>query len=443
MHRRVLSPNLYAPLPSLREILLADSGVDISEASEQSSRGWQELIKGVLAVEVLAWSSLILLIPLSRGVPERLSAAVASSKFIGLGAFTFFLCLAAVVTKTPLSASFASGVVAVFAVVALVVEVQRRFSGVASLFRTTVVLRHVQVIQCLFLGISALFFFVQAFVVHARVGVAFDPALLAFFTRNETFPPQDPALAGQRLPFFDYGPFSLPLVFGLLFKVLGTTPNIQYPVAVAITAGILASVFYATISFVLRKQETAFLLTSLVALGSAVVWSRLNGDLCLETSCSSERASATSAEATKIASWFERSIKGTPTIFDAGKLSQLPVSSVALAAGIPVFLARDMSSSNSEVVQQEIERRRAAIKEVYNSKDAEAAFKILQNYGVDLVLVGPTERSLFSNEALSKFEHHEDYFSERYSVGEWRVFATAFSPYFILPGAGILGEDRR
>ncbi len=442
MHRRVLSPSVYAPLPTLKDILLADSAAAISEAVDQSSKGWMDLIKSVLAVEVLAWSSLVLLIPLSRGLPARLAASLAASKFLGLVAFTLLVCVFSLVTKTPLSGSFARGAAVVFVLVALVVEVRRRFSGVAILFQSKGLRRHVQIIEGLFLGTTTLFFFAFVFLSESQAGIAFDPSLLAFFNRNETFPPQDPMLIGQHLPLSLYIRSCLPLVFGLLSKAVGIVPGVEYPVAVAITAGAVASVLYSTLVFALRKQAAAFILVFVLVIGSALVWSRFDRSHWTREPSLSGNLSAERLAESKVASWFAQSIKGTPTVFDASKLSTSPVSSIALRGGVPVFLARDISTFYTNG-NDEILRRRSAVQEVYGSTDAEAAFKILQSYGIDLVLVGPTERSLFSRDALSKFEHHEDYFAELFNAGEWRVFATAFSPYFVVPGAGTFGEGRR
>ena len=128
--------------------------------------------------------------------------------------------------------------------------------------------------------------------------------------------------------------------------------------------------------------------------------------------------------------WINKNIVGTPALLEAtGAPYQAdPFSRVAMNTGLPILLGWEYHVSQRGLDSKDLDQRRRAVREIYTTTDAVAAFNLLQQYNIELVYVGDRERQAFPGRGLLKFEVAKSEFVLLARRGQNALFAVATSP---------------
>ena len=116
--------------------------------------------------------------------------------------------------------------------------------------------------------------------------------------------------------------------------------------------------------------------------------------------------------------WIRKHIGGTPAIIEAWGPSYREFTRVSMNTGLPVMLGWDYHVMQRSVPPDEIEKRKAAIREIYDTPDADEAAALLRKYGVRYVVLGNVEFRNYSTEGLMKFGAREDLFRRVFCSGK-------------------------
>jgi uncharacterized membrane protein len=103
------------------------------------------------------------------------------------------------------------------------------------------------------------------------------------------------------------------------------------------------------------------------------------------------------------AGWLERNLPGVATILEATGDSYSEAGRVSALTGLPSVLGWQFDEVQERGSSAEVERRAADIKTIYTTADPGEAFRLLQRYGVQYVVVGRLERQMYGAAGMAKF----------------------------------------
>jgi YYY domain-containing protein len=104
--------------------------------------------------------------------------------------------------------------------------------------------------------------------------------------------------------------------------------------------------------------------------------------------------------------WMLRNVSGSPVILEAQTPEYRWGSRYSIYTGLPTIQGWNWHErqQRSVVPSTAIERRVMQVQEIYNTNDVARAQKLLDDYNVSYVIVGPLERAYYSSEGLAKFD---------------------------------------
>jgi YYY domain-containing protein len=127
--------------------------------------------------------------------------------------------------------------------------------------------------------------------------------------------------------------------------------------------------------------------------------------------------------------WINRTIAGTPVLLEAQGLSYAHFNRVQMQTGLPVVLGWEHHVKQRGVPVLDVEKRRAAIRDIYSTTDLEQALNLLFKYNVDYIVIGKLERATYPQAGLAKFTANPIHFQKLFLQGETELFVTPFSRY--------------
>lgn len=103
--------------------------------------------------------------------------------------------------------------------------------------------------------------------------------------------------------------------------------------------------------------------------------------------------------------WMRGNIHGTPPIVEAFGDFYGPYARVAMHTGLPTFLGWDWHVYQRGVSQEEIMHRKQSIDRLYRSTNPEEQVLLLQQMGVQYVVLSKLEREKYGSQGLSSLEN--------------------------------------
>jgi YYY domain-containing protein len=102
----------------------------------------------------------------------------------------------------------------------------------------------------------------------------------------------------------------------------------------------------------------------------------------------------------KLISWINRNIPGTPTIVEAVGRSYGEYSRIAMHTGIPIVLGWDHHVTQRGTERSEVESRRQDVKTIYTSNSVDEISELLKKYGVKYLVWGNLERKTYGERSI-------------------------------------------
>jgi hypothetical protein len=415
---KVLNAEAYGPLPSLNQILLTNSLIDIERYGPPQSSMFNKLLSTLLIVVLLAVLGAqlyprknypkndggvalsLLFSPLLFGaglgtiawvLPLNLHDSAVRTLYVLAILFGLFILLRRISTAvghgTRLGRLCSSppiyfGTLAVFVL-----------SGVVAGYGGTLVSRA----QDNIIGdLSALFAVVRR-ASSGTIGVEFG-------SNEGTFP---------------LVPFLLPLVWPL--KVGGVAVPHTFTIVQALCAGTVGALLFRVISslvfpatklWMVGKGAFSLILSVVLVQGSIFY--------VLPRYSNIRRAELqrTDTEVEELRSWATQKITGSPVLIEGAEEAS---SQLVGQLGLPSFVFRPFGP---RTLRQSIKTT------LYETSEVEEAYKIASENHIQLIIIGQLERTKFSKESLEKFSHRPDLFAKVYGGKEITIFAPATSPVF-------------
>jgi uncharacterized membrane protein len=94
--------------------------------------------------------------------------------------------------------------------------------------------------------------------------------------------------------------------------------------------------------------------------------------------------------------WLNDNVQGTPTMVEAIDGSYKDGSRISARTGIPTVLGWPGHETIWGRSAQEVERREADVRRIYETTDPQEAQQLLESYGVEYVYVGWLEREIYA-----------------------------------------------
>lgn len=120
--------------------------------------------------------------------------------------------------------------------------------------------------------------------------------------------------------------------------------------------------------------------------------------------------STTPSGDTKIIEWLNAHAQGTPVIAEAFGPSYQNFTRIAMHTGLPTFLGWDYHVFQRGVNWPDIDTRKAAILELYNSPDPQQKLEIIKKYNIKYIVVGGLERETYTPMGLKAFRTSPEFF---------------------------------
>ncbi len=122
----------------------------------------------------------------------------------------------------------------------------------------------------------------------------------------------------------------------------------------------------------------------------------------------------------RLISWINKNIKGTPTIVEAQGHSYAEYSRITMHTGLPVILGWDHHVTQRGTERKEVEQRKRDVRSIYLSDSIEEVSEILKKYNVQYVVWGNIERKAYGDKAL--FLNHPARFKPVFNSGSVYLF---------------------
>jgi len=232
--QRVYTPAQYEPLPTMNEILVADSAEDLAVIKERGG-SFGGFIRALIIVEFLGWASFVLFWRLCAGSTDR---GAALTLILGINMAAWLTWLPAVLSGGSVTAPGARAVTALILVLAVFLVARKRSRPPVSRLVTT---GDVCVVHILFLA-AASFCFLGMYLFPGvfRGAQMVDAQLLSYFIRSDEVPSLDPAMSGRVLTSPYFGAFT----FAWLAKVSGVVSTDAPNVCAALVSALGASIVF-------------------------------------------------------------------------------------------------------------------------------------------------------------------------------------------------------
>ena len=120
--------------------------------------------------------------------------------------------------------------------------------------------------------------------------------------------------------------------------------------------------------------------------------------------------------------WLRNNVRGTPVVLEAQGASYQDFGRISMLTGLPTVLGWEYHVQQRGNSQEEIARRRLAVREIYANPSAEAIEGLLRLYHVGYVYVGPLERKTYPSSGLSKFDAARALFQLAYENPQVRIY---------------------
>lgn len=124
--------------------------------------------------------------------------------------------------------------------------------------------------------------------------------------------------------------------------------------------------------------------------------------------------------------WMMQNVQGSPTILEAQTPEYRWGSRFSIYTGLPAVQGWNwhQRQQRSIVPGAEVERRVAAVAEMYNTTDLARARQLLDRYGVTYVIVGQEERAYYTPQGLAKFAElgNQGYLKTVYQGGAVTIY---------------------
>jgi YYY domain-containing protein len=101
--------------------------------------------------------------------------------------------------------------------------------------------------------------------------------------------------------------------------------------------------------------------------------------------------------------WINRNVAGIPVVLEAHGASYQEFSRVSMNTGLPTVVGWEYHLFQQGRPQDQIDARAEDVRELYETSNLDRARQLLDQYHVDLVVVGPLERQTYEQEGLGKF----------------------------------------
>jgi YYY domain-containing protein len=108
--------------------------------------------------------------------------------------------------------------------------------------------------------------------------------------------------------------------------------------------------------------------------------------------------------------WINQNIKGAATLLEAQGDSYGPFTRIVMHTGLSTVLGWEYHTKQRGTKDWDIQDRKRHVREIYSTADAAEAEKLLNLYGVHLIVVGKLEQATYPAAGLAKFEKHPELF---------------------------------
>jgi YYY domain-containing protein len=103
--------------------------------------------------------------------------------------------------------------------------------------------------------------------------------------------------------------------------------------------------------------------------------------------------------------WLQENVQGSPVVLEAHNEQYHWSSRIADYTGLPTVLGWPWHQIQQRAAYTaEVRRRAGAVQEIYNTTSVDRAEELLQQYGVEYIVVGGLERAYYLPDGLAKFE---------------------------------------
>ena len=122
--------------------------------------------------------------------------------------------------------------------------------------------------------------------------------------------------------------------------------------------------------------------------------------------------------------WLKQNVRGIPTILEANTPLYRWGSRVSIYTGLPTVIGWDwhQKQQRSILPGDRIDHRIEDVRTIYNTTDLEQAKRLLKQYNVKYVYVGPLEHLYYDANGLNKFDQSPDLWSLVYQNEQVKIY---------------------
>jgi len=128
-----------------------------------------------------------------------------------------------------------------------------------------------------------------------------------------------------------------------------------------------------------------------------------------------------------LVSWIRRNISGTAHLLEAQGDSYREFSRITMYTGLPILLGWEYHTKQRGTSDIDIEKRKNAVTTIYSSDSADQAEQILNQYNIDLIVVGKVERQTYPPNGIKKFIENPHLFPVLFKSGDTLLFTRSRS----------------
>ena len=127
-------------------------------------------------------------------------------------------------------------------------------------------------------------------------------------------------------------------------------------------------------------------------------------------------------ESYKAINWLNQNISGNPNIVEASGSLYSWTSRISIYTGLPTVLGWDWHQKQQRSLEaNSIIKRKNDIDTFYNTLSDEYMIDFLDYYGIELIILGPLENTLYEKNGLIKFNNLNDKFVDIYKEDDFRI----------------------
>ena len=127
-------------------------------------------------------------------------------------------------------------------------------------------------------------------------------------------------------------------------------------------------------------------------------------------------------ESYKAINLLNQNISGNPNIVEASGSLYSWTSRISIYTGLPTVLGWDWHQKQQRSLEaNSIIKRKNDIDTFYNTLSDEYMIDFLDYYGIELIILGPLENTLYEKNGLIKFNNLNDKFVDIYKEDDFRI----------------------